>query len=318
MTSLLRVFSVVCVGMAAMLGDASPLHAQNSCKITGLAAAAITPAVPAGSLSTTSVNIVSATLNVSFTSSGGGGSKCGVAVQISGSLNRVGGGGTASYSITTTGPTTGGSTISYTTTIGGSADVTPATISIPVNLVIPAGAYANGTYTDVTAVLRVINQNTGAVIASAAIVPTLITTATACTIGGVANAGTQTLDFSSSPIGATITTGVKVASFGTASCNAPTTITLTSSQGAAKAAANGTSSHQNFFNYTATVTLNGATATLNTASNPAVAGAETATAKISASSTNAALSVQIQPSAPAKPLVGGTYNDTLTVMLTPD
>ena len=293
-----------------------PAAAQSqSCKVTGITSASITTAVPAGALSTTAQNLVSATINVTFAAANGVGTNCGLVVRISGLLTSATGGLTIPYSIAATGPTTGGTTISYTSTIGGSANATTATVVVPVNLVIPAGSYATGAYIDTTAILRVINQNTGAILASQAITPTLVYNTTTCTINGQASGGSYAVDFSN---GTTITIGTRTVAFGTAACNSPTTITLTSSLGASKTAAPANTSHQNHFNYTAAVTLNGGSATLNTSSNLAATGPETTTGRITAASTNAPLSVSITSLSPAKPLVAGSYSDTLTVTLTPD
>ena len=313
----LRMFATAAaavIGVAPFVADQAAAQSQ-SCKVTGIISGSITTAVPAGALSTTAQNLVSATINVTFAAANGVGTNCGVVVQISGLLKSTAGGLTIPYSIAATAPTTGGTTISYTSTIGGSANATAATVVLPVNIVLPAGSYSTGIYTDTTAILRVFNQNTGAIIASHAITPTLLYTATACTINGQASGGSYTVDFSN---GTTITIGTQAVAFGTAACNSPTTITLTSSLGASKTAASATTSHQNHFDYRAAVTLNGGSATLNTSSNPVATGPEMATGRITAASTNAPLSVSITSLSPAKPLVAGSYSDTLTVTLSPD
>jgi hypothetical protein len=149
-----------------------------------------------------------------------------------------------------------------------------------------------------------------------ALVSLVVGNPTSCTIGGLSNGGTQTVDFSN---GKTISTAQKFAVFGSVTCNAPATIALTSSGGAAKSGSAASTSHDNFFDYTASTTVNGATVTLNTSSNPARTGPETASASITAATTtNAPLSIAVQPIAPPKPLVAGSYSDVMTVTITPN
>ncbi len=151
-----------------------------------------------------------------------------------------------------------------------------------------------------------------------AAVTALINNPPTCTIGGVANGGTQTLDFSNGP-SATISLGSKIASFGAVTCNAAAILNLTSQNGAALTGASATPSHQNFFDYVATTTINGGTVTLSTSSNPASGAPESATGSITAlSTTNAPLAITVTPQGPVKPLVAGGYADVLTLTITPN
>lgn len=287
----------------------------GACKITGITSASLTTAVPVGALSTTTQNAIPTTLNVTFINANGIGTSCFVAIKISGTLTS-GGGQTIPYSISTA---AGGSPIiSFVTAPGSTATVSAAITSLQLYLIIPPGSYQSGTYVNAGALLEAFD-GTALVAPGPAtfpVTPTLQYLQSTCTIGGVANGGTQSLDFSN---GSTISTVQKLASFGAVTCNNKATLKLTSSNGAAKSGTAGSASHQNFFDYTATTTINGGTVTLDTSTTPAVGAPESATGNITAlSTTNAPLSIAVQPKPPAKPLVAGSYADVLTLTVTPD
>ena len=291
---------------------ATSCNANAVCLILGVSSASLSTAIPAGILSNTSQNAIPTTLSISFAASVGTSSGCSVAFKISGTLTSSGG-ATIPYSISTS--SSGSPTVSYTTNLGSSAPVTPTTVSVPLFLIIPAGVYRPGTYIDSTARVEAYNSIAPiTLLASRAVTPTLQVTQTYCTIGGTTNGGSKTLDFSN---GATVSTVQQTANFGTVICNNTATISLSSAKGAATNAASAVTGFQNYFDYVAQTTINGGTAILDTAANPAVGSSESATGNITAVTTvNAPFSVRVTPRAPAKPLMPGAYSDVLTVTIT--
>jgi hypothetical protein len=137
-----------------------------------------------------------------------------------------------------------------------------------------------------------------------------------CTIGGVAHPSTDTVNI---PIGADGRVNVSPInrSYANALCNTPTSLQLSSQNGAVTT---GTSHSglQNFIDYMAAANFSGAAASLDTATNPAASGPENGAAVLASGSTpSGTLSVTITPEANAKQLVAGSYQDTLTISLVP-
>jgi hypothetical protein len=139
-----------------------------------------------------------------------------------------------------------------------------------------------------------------------------------CTING---ASTGTIDTAIIPIDASgnvLTPPITPvnAPYANVVCNAPSTIQLTSQQGSVKNTTSPPLGYTNIIDYQASATWNSVTATIDTATIPAANGTESGTAQpVSAGS--GSLQVTINPEANASPLVGGTYSDLLTVLLTP-
>jgi hypothetical protein len=300
----------VFIAAIGLLGSGS--EAATPCKVNSVSSATISQAPAMATLSTAHSG-VPATLTVNFPATNGNSGACALAMKIGGTLTRTGG-GTMSYTIATA--STGSPTISFTTTLNSTFSFTPTngttSISLNVYLIVPNGIYASGLYSDSTALAQIYDGAT--LKGSGAVTPSVNYTANTCNIGGSANGGTQSVDFSN---GATIQTSAKSAAFGAVDCNSPATITLRSANGAATATGASGANHQNFFDYIASTTVNGATVILDTSSNPAIGTAESASASIVANTTtNAALSVGITPKSPGKPLAAGTYSDVLTVTIT--
>lgn len=140
----------------------------------------------------------------------------------------------------------------------------------------------------------------------------------ACTING---ASTGTLDTATIPIDASgdVVTGPITpdnAPYANVICNAPSTIQLTSQNGGVNNPASPPSGYTNIINYQASATWNSVTATIDTATIPTASGTESGTAQpVSAGS--GSLQVTINPEANSSALVGGTYTDLLTILLTP-
>jgi hypothetical protein len=140
----------------------------------------------------------------------------------------------------------------------------------------------------------------------------------ACTING---ASTGTLDTATIPIDASgnvVTGAITPASapYANVICNSPSTIQLKSQNGGVKNTASPPSGYTNIIDYQATTTWNSATATIDTSTIPTATGTESGTAQpVSAGS--GSLQVTVSPKANTSALVGGTYSDLLTVLLTP-
>lgn len=143
------------------------------------------------------------------------------------------------------------------------------------------------------------------------------TVAKVCTIGGVAHPTADTATIPVSPAGA-VNTAVINKSYANAVCNTPSNVQMTSLNGAVKTSATPPSGFTNQINYSSTAVFSGASASLNTATNPLATGSESGTA-VSTTGTlpTGTLSVTITPQANASRLLSGTYTDTLTITITP-
>ena len=182
----------------------------------------------------------------------------------------------------------------------------------------PAVSQAGGSYSDAItlAILNVnIAANTGQFIGTRGFTVTG-TVAKSCTVGGVAHA-TDTATIPISAAGA-VNTAVINRSYSSVACNAPSNVQLTSQNGAIKTTGTGPAAFTNLIDYSAAATFSGATASLNTATNPLATGPESGTA-VSTTGTqpNGTMTVTITPQANVKTLIGGTYSDTLTITITP-
>ncbi|HEX5470885.1 MAG TPA: hypothetical protein VFW73_03315 [Lacipirellulaceae bacterium] len=143
------------------------------------------------------------------------------------------------------------------------------------------------------------------------------TVLSSCTVNGASNGvidtATINIDSSGNVIVAPITPDA--APYVNVVCNAPSTIQLRSTEGAVKTAATG-SGFTNIIDYQASATWNGQTATIDTSTIAAATGQETGSAEpVSAGSGD--LDVTITPEANSLPLIGGSYSDSLFVVLTP-
>ena len=141
--------------------------------------------------------------------------------------------------------------------------------------------------------------------------------AKACTIGGVSTPGA---DSATIPIGANgkVNTSPIAKSYANAGCNTPSNLQLTSKSGAVKTAAPIVAGFANLINYSAAASFSGANATVDTATVPTATGPESGTAVSTTGTTPAGtLSLTITPQTNAQPLLKGTYQDTLTITITP-
>jgi hypothetical protein len=315
-TGLLSKVRIVLATMAIIFTAAS---AQATCQIDAISAGSGIVAASSVSLSTSHSGVAANPVTLTFThnTNGGIGNPCGFTIKISGNLTNPAG-GTIPYAIATdsggagvisaTNPTSGLFTLS-----GPSVSTPPpTTVYFIINNNVGA-TYPTGLYTDHSAFIEVFDNKS--LVVSAAVTVSFDYQSKSCTIGNSANGGSRTLDFSSGSTISTVGKPSNDATFGAVVCNSPATISLESSSGAArnKAAAGG--GYQNYFDYKAETTVNGAKATLNT--NGANAGPQSSTAAITAATTSTpSLTVTVTPKSPVPKLVAGTYSDTLTVTIT--
>jgi hypothetical protein len=140
--------------------------------------------------------------------------------------------------------------------------------------------------------------------------------AKSCTIGGVAHPSADTATIPITAAGQVTTSPINK-SYANAVCNTPSNLQLTSQNGAVMTT-NTAAGLQNFINYAASASFAGASASLNTATNPAAAGQESGSpASTSGGTPTGSLSVTITPELNVSRLVAGSYADTLTIAITP-
>ncbi len=141
----------------------------------------------------------------------------------------------------------------------------------------------------------------------------------ACTING---ADTGTVDTAEIPIDASGNVNTSAitpdhpAYYNTVVCNAPATIQLRSQEGAVKNTAVPPGGYSNIIDYQASAQWNSATATLDTSTVPTATAAETGTA-VPVAAGSGAMTISITPLLNTSPLEGGTYTDSLFVLLEP-
>lgn len=239
-------------------------------------------------------------------------------------------GGTATlpYTIRTT--AAGGNTLLFTGTSVGFANVqqysfTSAganltnrayTVTLTTYFLMQPGApQAAGSYSD-SLTMWMFDLATGVGFASRGFTVTGTVTKV-CTIGGVARPTADTATIPVSAAGA-VNTAVINKSYASAVCNTPSNVQLTSLNGAVTNAGSPPSGFTNLINYSSTAVFSGASASLNTVTNPLATGPESGTA---VSTTGAlptgTMTVTITPQANALKLLSGTYSDTLTITITP-
>lgn len=196
-------------------------------------------------------------------------------------------------------------------------------ITFNVSVVVPAVAGQTGlqfgSYSDTSVLPRIFN-GTVSITALPGAAPTLSVTADvakSCTIDGVA---TPAADSATIPIlsDGSVNTSAIPKSYTNGECTAPANLLLTSQTGAVLTGATAPSGFTNKINYSVSATFSGASASLNTASNPAASGPESGTAAgTSGAIPSGTLAVTITPQSSASPLVSGSYSDTLRITITP-
>lgn len=143
------------------------------------------------------------------------------------------------------------------------------------------------------------------------------TVSKACLINNVANPGADSATIPINAVGAVTTTAIN-RSYSNVVCNTPSTLLLTSQSGGVVTNATPPSGFTNIINYSASVTFSGATATLDTSTNPSATGAESGMGVSTAGTPpSGTLAVTITPQANLQQLIAGSYADTLTITIVP-
>lgn len=179
----------------------------------------------------------------------------------------------------------------------------------------PGSPQAAGTYSD-SLTMWIFDLSSGTGFASRGFTVTGTVTKV-CTIGGVARPTADTATIPVTAAGA-VNTAVINKSYASVVCNTPSNLQLTSQNGAVKTSATPPSGFTNMINYTSTAAFSGASASLDTATNPLATGPE-AGAAVSTTGTlpTGTMAVTITPQANVLRLLSGTYSDTLTITITP-
>jgi hypothetical protein len=133
-----------------------------------------------------------------------------------------------------------------------------------------------------------------------------------CTVNGVAAGVDDTATINTTASGDVVVAAVTPnnSPYANVACNGPADISLSSANSGLTTAAVAPVGFEDVINYTATADWGGVQATINTATN-------TDTPDSTAGANSGNLDVLITPIANTDPLIVGTYNDTLTVTLTP-
>ncbi len=277
---------------------------------------------------------IAVTITGNYTTDGGGGT-CTLALSFQRAsfppaTMAIAGGGGATLPYTITQAAGGGNTLLF---AGGtvslanvvqssfaSAGPNRTAVAFTVNLTIwvrmlPGSPQAAGAYLD-TLTAFVFNIASGQSVFSRAFTVTG-TVAKVCTIGGLAQGPTDTATIPVSPAG-NVGTGVINRTYTNVACNTPSNVQISSQNGAVRTTSVPPTGFTNQINYSSTATFSGATATLNTAANPAATGTESGTAISTSGGTPAgSLGVAITPQANAQRLLSGTYSDVMTITITP-
>lgn len=182
---------------------------------------------------------------------------------------------------------------------------------------LPGSGQAGGSYLD-SITLDVFNLSSGGgSLMRAQAFSVTGTVSKSCTIGGLSNPAADSVTIPISSAGAVTTTAIN-RSYGSVSCNYPSNVQLTSLNGGVLNSASAPGGFGRIINYASSATFSGASATLDTSTNPAATGAESgAASSTSGGAPSGTMSVVITPQASAQPLISGSYSDTLRITITP-
>lgn len=243
--------------------------------------------------------------------------------------NSGGGGATLPYTISSGTGSTGnillftGTSVSFANVLQysfASAGINRTNVAFTANLTIfvnmqPGSPQAAGTYND-SLTAWIFNLASGSSVYSRAFTVSA-TVNKSCTIGGVAKGPNDSATIPISAAGAVNTATIN-RSYTSIVCNTPANVQASSQNGAVRSTATAPSGFTNQINYAATATFSGASATLNTATNPAAGGTESgAVASTTGATPTGTLAVAISPQANVQRLVAGTYADVLTITIVP-
>jgi hypothetical protein len=145
-------------------------------------------------------------------------------------------------------------------------------------------------------------------------------TATVPKYCSVAGSATPTALNTTIPVSATgtVTTTAQNFTVNSVVCNTAADVVATSVSGGVRSATAAPSGFTNIINYTGVAAFGSASSTVNTATVPAAAGAESGNTAATSGATAGNLTITVTPAQPASPLIAGTdYSDVLRVTLTP-
>jgi len=301
---------------AVMLGSVAPAMAAP-CRITGVSATAFNVGRYAGSAINKSLGSMLVTVTRTGTDTTCAGRlafyRPSTPAQMTGAL-----GNTLNYDVQNNASQSliGNASWNNTVPISYSGPSTTFTVDVsPLSIVIPAGAVpAAGGYVDNTIAVVVFDGpgsgppatspvGSASWSVSAAVNPS-------CTIGTQASA-TDPVPVRVRATSTSVDTSTIRRTYSSITCNAPSSVTMTSARGGITNDATATGGSTNVINYGARATIGSAVATLDTAS------AQMTPGTLATTYGAASLSVDITPQQTALPLTTGAYTDTLTITLTP-
>ena len=275
---------------------------------------------------------VSITITGTYTKLSSSGGPCSGALSFQrGSLpatmaNTSGGSATLPYTISTaaTGGTSLifagtfslGSALTFSVQATGPLGSNPYSVTLTAYVLMqPNSPQTGGSYND-SLTLWLYDTGTSTSFASRAFTVTG-TVNSACTIGGLTHPSADTATIPISAAGA-VNTAVINKSYASVVCSSPSNVQMTSLNGAVKNAGTASAGFTNQINYSSTAAFSGASASLNTATNPLATGPESGTAvSTTGTAPSGTMTVTITPQANVLPLIGGAYSDTLTITITP-
>ena len=274
---------------------------------------------------------VSITITGTYTKLSSSGGACSGALSfqrgsLPATMARTGGAATLPYSISTaaTGGTslifagtfTLGSALPFTVQATGPLGSNPYSVTLTVYVLMqPNSPQTGGSYSDsLTMVLYDTGTSTAFASRGFTVTGTVISY---CTIGGLNHPSADTATIPVSTAGA-VNTAVINKSYPSVACSSPSNVQITSQNGAVTNAGTASAGFTNVIDYSSTAVFSGASASLNTATNPLARGPESGAAvSTTGTAPTGTMTVTITPQANVLPLISGTYSDTLTITITP-
>lgn len=279
------------------------------------------------------VQPVTFTISGTYLSLAGGACTVGIAFQrpTLPATMAISGGGTATLPYTITTAASGGTSLLYTSGTPTAANLLTSTFNATLLglaqpfsttvtayfLMQPASPQQAGSYSDTTLSLNtfnitILNVVTALTSSSFAVTGTV---AKACTIGGVAHPGADSVTIPVSATG-TVNTAPIVRNYTNAVCNAPANVQLTSQNGGVRTGTT-VSGFSNVINYLATGAFSGAVAPIDTSTSPSGGPVSGPVSPTTGTMPSGTLTATITPQRSLQPLITGTYNDTLAITITP-
>lgn len=336
MTSM-RKSALIILAMLAFLGSATSARAQ--CLLSSIASVSTTVANLGTYTAPTppSVQAISIVVGVNYLGTGLLGVTCSVSLYFSRpslpAEMTIIGGGTATLPYTLQSASSGGNSI-----INTGSGFPPASNAITQSFSLPALALAGTRYVTFTVYGQMVPgspQQGGSysdtidlklVGGLLLVIPVTLGTYSfsvlgevtkLCTIGSVA---TPAADSAIIPVNSGyVDPSPILKSYADVFCNSPSSVQLTSLNGALTGPPSLGPSFKNTIDYSAQAQFSGANATINTATIPSASGGETGTASTTTGSMPlGTMSVSITPQTNALPLAKGSYADVLRISITPN